>query len=446
MSLPTERISLSCVENRAVRVGLDRILNGFAEITAGVRWAPEIFDYRVRNKFMPRTLDEDCYGLILELRNRLALVMGRNSSSHSLTCIQWALAAFAVRVGRDTLAADGTSELERKIENCRKRAKRKTVSRLGSAEYESAQTRWGMSLRWIRYYVLPMRTSRGPALKLAMRREQYQEMFRLAEEVLSERCVETPAKELVAKFVTLAIAEIRRFRHPGIKVKELIRNPANGKDFLYEFIKKRMDKRGTELKLKFEYLPRCVQAAIKTEKFKTAMVIDDSPAEPAVRSPTVRLAAPEPMVAPHGPTLPTEPAPAELPSLPRTVTHQDVTDWLVTHVERGYWDDIIAEAKHQLGSQAFAGKQSFTSTNLAGIQEETRPVADPADAPECINAMVDWLLSWTLALEKDTVRLRNLLSEGLRTAAGTHKPLDNSPRRINGVRYIQGITDGTLRS
>lgn len=96
------------------------------------------------------------------------------------------------------------------------------MARIGMALYKADAHNWLCSSRWICFNILPMRSPSDTFGKLGIYRERYESMLLLAAEVLVERCTEMPPQEVVSKIVKLAIEEIRRHRHSGIKVRELV--------------------------------------------------------------------------------------------------------------------------------------------------------------------------------------------------------------------------------
>ncbi|HEX8918755.1 MAG TPA: hypothetical protein VF898_09640, partial [Chloroflexota bacterium] len=71
MSSCSEQVWLRRSDNVAIVAGLNRILNGLAEIKHGLKFAPEMLNPAVVHKFAWRKFDEESAALILSLRNRL---------------------------------------------------------------------------------------------------------------------------------------------------------------------------------------------------------------------------------------------------------------------------------------------------------------------------------------------------------------------------------------
>jgi hypothetical protein len=233
---------------------------------------------------------------------------------------EYAVLAFAARIGRRLQKVQDTGKLERKLEVFRKRAKRKTITRIGLSAYKREARNWLSASRWIRFNVLPMRSPSHRLGKLGIYREQYESMLRLAGEVLVERCTGMPPQEVVSKIVKLAIEEIRRHRHSGIKVRELIADSTKGKEFLFGFIAKRMEKREFDLHLKFAFQPKCVQISVRAEKFKAAMLVQDSTRQ-------IKTAAPAPAVATELTMSVELPARLEIPNEP-TDAPEEINFWV----------------------------------------------------------------------------------------------------------------------
>ncbi len=279
--------------------------------------------------------------------------------------------------------------------------------------------------------------------KLGIHRGRYASVLRLAKESLTERCTELPSDELLSKFVKLAIDEIQHGRHPGTKVRELINDPTKGKHFLFAFITKRMERHGLDLHLKFEFQPICVQMSARGEKFRAALVIQDS-----TPSPTTAADGPAPAATTETATLPVTPQldPPEVVIIRPALTGKCVSDWLIRNVGPDDWYGIVTEAMYQLCFWRKNQIKNVTSGTIEAVQHACRPVTETSDRVEYINLTVDWLLDWTLEFEGNRSRLYCLLGEGLNQALASRKSLDNRPGMVDGFRYVAGIIDGTLRA
>ena len=436
MPFPTERISLNNREAAVGLSGLNRIVNEFATLQFSSRRAPDITNPWLKHKLQPRILAPGIYESILSLRNRLAAVAGEKRGKFRLTAIEYAILAFAVRVARRHCQAGTTTSLERKLEIYRKRAKRKAIARLGHPAYESAAQSWLYSSRWIRFNLLPLPSARPRSGKLSLRREQYNLLVRLAKEALTERCTQLPSDDLLSKFVKLAISETRRRRHPGVKVRELAANPAEGRRFLFDFIKKRMEERGLELHIKFEYQPRCVQSAVRAERFKASQVVQRT--APAVQPDT--LTKPTTVIPPEDVRPDACNAPDPAITKP-AFTAQSVADWLIKYLEPDYWEDVISEAQRQLSRR----KTKFvlsTATSIDAVQHACRPATKGCDVLEEINLSVDWLLDWAMALESNRPRIHQIINDGLRLAKSSRKAVETGGAAMNGFLYVEELMKG----
>ena len=422
-----------------ILLGLDRIRNAFASLRYTNRRAPDVMDPLLKTRLQPRDITQNIFEGIVSLRNRLAAIPA--SSSLSLTVIELAIAAFAVRVGRRFEKYEVLPELEKKLEIVRKRAKRKTIRHYGKACYKTAQEEWQDASRWIRFNLLPLPEPRFSFGKLALRRQQRKDMISITTTALQRRCTELPSSEDIAKFVQLADAEIRRGRHPGIKVRELIACPERGEEFMFQFIRKR-SKNDVDLHVKIEYMPVALRGSMRAEKFETAKVIEGFTADSPQLDRSVRPQAPERSQSVPSPESPTD---GHEPSKPE-LTSEAIAEWLLGYVDRESWNDVIQESTYQLDRWPDRSKRNFTSYDLKAIQGECKPTAEPNELFEYFNVYAAWLLAWALHLESDQRRLRSLLVAGLTIAHNQYKPVDNLRPRMNGVRYIQGICDGFLCS
>ncbi len=376
------------------------------------------------------------------LRNQLAAVAGAKRSTHRWTCLHYATAAFALRIALPPQKRSDTDKaLLRKLENLRKRAKRLTIRRLGAQVYASGAIQWRRALNWIRFEVLPVKPipSRiGPVLR-NMRRGQYQTLVVFANEVISEKCTQPLPVGDISRFVKLAIAEIRRGRHPGFIVRQLAADPAAAKEFLFHFIKKRVERGGGELPLKFEHQSIDMQMSSRAEGMRIAMVIDSAP-DPVPATPA---RATRPLAQTIQPIRDTQVTSND----DRNLMPQSVADWLKNNVDRSDWETVIEEAKYQLLHRPNHAQPVSAGKDIRKIQEQSRPEKQAADLPEFINLMVDWLLRWSTAFDRDIGQLMACFSHGLLIAKEIYKaPLDTRSGGRESMRYIGDVINGSVRA
>ncbi len=272
MSLPTKRISLNQRENSALRTGLNRIVNEFEMIRCSGRRAPDMVDSRLRETLQPRFLAPGTEESILSLRDRLVSVADKKHAKLRLTVIDFAILAFAARVAGRHCAASVPPGFEAKLERHRKRAKRRAMTVLGKETYDEAARQWACSARWIRFNLLPSPECRWDFTPRRLYREQFQQMYALAEAVIAERCTEPPSEKELRHVLELIMREIRRKRHPEVTVRELQQDESKTKNFLFKLISKKMP----DLKLKFEFRSLDVQQAERAEPLRAAMVVNGS--------------------------------------------------------------------------------------------------------------------------------------------------------------------------
>jgi hypothetical protein len=456
MPLPTERISLNQHENSILRAGLDRILNEFAGLSRRV--SRDGIDPALQHKFQPRYLAPGSYESILSLRNRLMANGKEKRGKYRFNAVEYAMLAFAARWARRLGNVPIPGKLMTKLEVYRERAKRRAITRCGQPAYKTAEQDWLCSSRWIRFNLLPLPSQRVSWSPRRLYREQRDSLSGFATEVMSERCTEPPSEEMLHKFIDLAVADIRHGRHAGVTVRELVANPAEGKQFLFDFIKKRMEKQGLDLHLRPEYQPRCVRSAMLGERFKAAMVVQVSapPLEAQTRTsvPTVTVpVAVHPLSsrAPQSPATASETqvsvddrceAPTITPAEPR-LTAKSVGDWLIKYLERDYWEDVIAEAHLQLPRRRI-NSQLSAATTIEAVQQACRPATESGDVTDAINSAVDWLADWVLVLETNRARIHQILGAGLSVAKSTYKTAPVRRPTMNGFRRLEEIMKGNL--
>jgi hypothetical protein len=116
------------------------------------------------------------------------------------------------------------------------------------------------SSRWIRFHLLPLNLERHWLFKpRQVYKEQSQKMLALIREVIAERCAEPLAEPEIRRLAKLIAREIRRGRHPGVRVRKLLQDEQKAKDFLFTAIKKK----NPDLKLKLEFASLDVQQSAR---------------------------------------------------------------------------------------------------------------------------------------------------------------------------------------
>jgi hypothetical protein len=229
-------------------------------------------DTELKDKLQPRSFTQDHYDMTLGLRNRLAAVADQNRSKYRFNAIEYAALAFALRVARRFNKLQTPVSLDEKIERYRKRAKRGTIAAAGHAAYRQAADQWAHSSRWIRFNLLPLPLERGYRYHKPRKiyRQQFQTMFGFAQTVIGERCREPLPEGVVARLTRLIIREIRRRRHPRVTVRELVSDEQRAKEFLFRLIRKKKE----DLKLRFEFMSPLEQWAERSERYRSAMIIE----------------------------------------------------------------------------------------------------------------------------------------------------------------------------
>jgi hypothetical protein len=381
MSFPTERITLNQEHNAAIRTGLNIVINEIAGLIVNKRRPPELLQPQMNFKYQPRAFDQELYGTLLSLRNRLLAVAHQSSSKHRLNCIELAIAAAGVRIGRKRQKKSKAEiQLDNKLENYRRRAQRSMVSKLGKKAYLAAQGRWEKFLNWIRFTALPLRVPRKARFR-DFYRQQKQAMLDHAQRVISERCEKPIGQAKLIKMVELAIRELRRGRHPGLTVRALVASAEAAHDFLFAFIHKRVP----ELEIRFEYLTWCEQAAIRTEQFRKALRLPNTASEFD------------------------EQTSAEPVSETKIIDR--VAKFFRDEIPEEQW--LAVKDQSELLAPTFRfSLGSFNASSLEGVIKASKPVEEPMNWSDEIDYFVTWLLTFMFAINASSARAASLIRAG----------------------------------
>jgi hypothetical protein len=383
MPLPAERISLNCNERAAILPGLNMILNGSVELLRGFRPSPERMWGSSIRKFSPREFDQQLFDSVLRLRNRLAALSAPDVIKPYLNAIDLAIAAFAVRIARRRTPTDADRALESKLEKYRKRAKRSTIKHLGRDFYRQEQATWKSFQNWVRFNVLTLRIPTRPLLR-RIRQDQRETLLSIAKEVIAERCMQPLAPERLRHLVDLAIREIRRGRHKTIKVRSILADANAARDFMFGFIKKREP----DLKLRYEFLNACEQAALRGERMRKALVLENDETELRV---------------------------ALAPISEKKLVNR-IAQFFEEVVAKEEWERV-AEQCEFMSRRLSISAIVIDATTLDDLLAQTKPKYKPTDLPDLLNFHAEWLLGFLLAANASSERAARLIRSGWILAA-----------------------------
>jgi hypothetical protein len=358
MSVSSERLNLIRTEAQDVRTGLNRIVNGVAEIRVNNRRSPDMIYHGRKLPYVWRTWSDEMFAIVLSVRNRLTPLSGGSSAKLRLNHFELAACAFALRIVRDRTSKQARhTDLERRIELLRKRAKRAMISLRGREEYDRAAHQWQGFTAWVRFNILPLRMPRV-ALARAVYKEQRDGMFSLAKETMLERCGTQLPEQQLKRLVKLAIREIRRKRHKGLRVRTLLSDPESAKNFLFAFIRKR-----AEVDVKYPYMSWVEQASDRAERFRKSLVCPEPPPSPYV----------------------------SIRTIPEVEIVKEIAAMFRDHIPRTDWGTVLLAMQSIGNGNCSYPSQAFSAKTLRDAVQLSKPSWQPEDGPEHVTFEVEWL-------------------------------------------------------
>jgi hypothetical protein len=358
----TTEIYLNRKEVKLLLPVLERVLNGVATERGRKQYAGTVHPF-ARPVYSTRVFDAELFTHILSVRNKLKKI-GR-SSKLRLNAFELASLAlsfrFAVKegLGTDSLKRAAAERLERKLEICRKRAKRSWIRRNGIESFNQASHRWQELVAWLRFEILaPAHRRPLPMRSSSLIAQEHRNFMRnTARDVTVAGADGTEVQHLA----DLARREVRRRRHP-YTMRELINNASKAQLFLANFI---LARKSPEI-LKQEYLPRALQMSQLGKRFKETLERD----------------VPNP----------------KLLSL--------LAKWIQREVDPGYYDEVCEEIGYQLG---FSDLHRIASSGkgIRSLVESCKPHYSEDDDPRSYWAV--WAARWLLALEPDVNMVRRVI-------------------------------------
>jgi hypothetical protein len=377
--LPTRRITLNRAEITAIIAGLNIVVNGVAEIMVNKRRPPDMLYPNVSSKYQPRNFNQELYTSLLALRSRLADSQ-HPTNKFRLNHIEYSIVAFGVRIGRSRFQEEEADTcLGDKLETYRRRAMRATKTSLGDSTYLSTQQQWREFSNWIRFNVLPLRVPRKPTAR-RYHAEQRRAILSLAEAMIKQRCKKPISAAKLEHLVELAIREIRRKRHEGVKVRELVAHPEAAHDFLFDFVRKRVP----DLEVKYDYLTWCEKTAVNGELFKIALSLPRRSGE-VVRT--------------------------ELGAISETKVVARIAKFFRDNLHPDDWE--LVKDQVDLMSRSFSVESVCPKgQSLEEVLASVKPQREITDLPDHFNFIVDWLLAFLVAINASPQRAADLVHAG----------------------------------
>jgi len=403
MPIPKVRLYLPKLQQEPILGSVNTILNGLIGATLGCfpnRLPWDRVDFIASNVHDDREYYPEMAVRVLTLRNGLKAI---SSNRMRLDVTDITLCIFAVGVAKraKTIKRKAARKLKLKLENLRRCAMRKLITRSGLAAYQEAANRCRRFEAWCRYNVLYFhlpRRNRPPVLKLIWR-DQVTALQLAAQQVISERsCVIVTKKEL-RRLAELALAELRRKRH-NTSPMELLRNPHQAKEFMFTFVSKRIDLRP----LKLRWMTLCERQAENGEKLKAALVIEDEVRDsPEVTSSKI-------------PATPTSNPVISAKALSEEQIQKAIASWLWTNVDTGFWQDVMEEVITQIYKLGWLPSKTSATGSLQEIIAAHRPILNTTEYAVMVGQLVDWLLNWTMNLTRNPYLACDVIKRGFAQA------------------------------
>ncbi len=431
MSYPAQRLTINTADYSLLKPGLELLANGLANAKLGLfphRNVWHRIDLQASNVYQHQAFDQAMADRIIAVRLKL---WDLNSSRRiRVDVFEVAVLALAGRLRNTNVGARGTraesdelKSLARRLESCRKRAKRATISRLGDGEYRLAADRWGGFVSWSRFNLLSFTASKlNRPWRKQVWRSQREQLGVAIGTLLTSKFYESPSKTEMKRMVTLLASNLRRHRLQ-IGLRELLSNPSQFSDLVVNFVIKRMSLN----LLPNAPLPAWQVITNRTDKFEAyrnrrAQACGDVKAQ----------APPADSGSPNKLTRTTE-APARDKFTPRKLDVSDQTlqtclaEWVRREIPESFWMPVRDQG-HFLIRNGLTERcrRSFTANTLAGLIEELRPPVAPVLAEEPINEFADWLLSIVLAVRAKPYAIYDAVSHAVGHAVRLEKEAMNA--------------------
>jgi hypothetical protein len=246
---------------------------------------------------------------------------------------------------------------------------------------------------------MPISRNLSPAIKQS-RRDQLAVLQSAAQQAITEYSDVVINEKEILRFANLAIDSLRRGRH-DISPEELLRNPQQTKEFMYNFVSKR-----TDLGPLKSPMAVCEPQVEVGEKPETALVIEDEH-EDCV------LPEAAPATAPATPT-PGTVIPAK--TISEEQVQKAITSWIWTNVDPAFWLQVMEEVIEQVYRLGQSPSTRVATGSLEEIIEAHRPVLSTIESNVLVGQLVEWLLNWTMNLNRNPHRVCGVIEKGFAQA------------------------------
>jgi hypothetical protein len=247
--------------------------------------------------------------------------------------------------------------------------------------------------------------------------------MRLAETGIAERGYAANAPEELKGIVRLALAELRRRRHP-FTIRGLCSDEERAKEFLVQFalarnalnplpgatsLCVRQSEAGTKIQRSLSNFAVAQRTPVSRTRIEVSE-IGSAKIQPLTSRNSDRRLLPASLIR--------ETADIESPNshCPVTLNNNQIADavahWFKTRLDPGLWEDVSTEAQFQVTRYPTRYIVQVSFRTLNGLIEKTRVPDTPVDAAEMTNFNVEWLLGWLLALRRDFSFIHGIVGAG----------------------------------
>lgn len=385
LRLPTVRLNLNEREKSILLSGLGQLATALAGPLAGYFVRECLAIALAADGSVTKKIPDFDRDLAIAVCNLRKLIQSLSGNKVRLNLVDLTLCGFVARSarGNDLPGNLDSKNFSRKLEQYRKRAKRKTIKHLGADTSSQLGIRCRAFETWCHCFVLHFRLFRPahPSGPLLHARTLAAQLRALALEVLQERTATIVPDEDVQRIVKLAIAEIRRDRHP-FTMLSLLADSAIAKDFLFGFFSKRLELLAMQSNVDCRGPQSSAIAATELEATS-----DD--AVKVVRATRV---------------------------IDERMVFEASTAWFLQNVPRDLREQVKDEAINQVMRYGSFCRKPTMATTILELIKELRPVGVPESLWDQINRLVEWLVDWVTTLIKDPFRICDVVQYGIARA------------------------------
>lgn len=282
MQLPSEHVYISRHQLPLLLPAVKKISARLAGANLGSaphRFPLDRIDFQESARiYAGREYDKHFASQLQPLQNRLADL--HLHGKLRLNLVHVTVLAFALRHNREAQAKGDpvVRELERLLENLRRRLKRATIRKFGDAFYAEFKQRWNRFVQWMNYYLLYDRKGHRRLTHHGSFRSFHKQQLDLVEawlqSLIAERC-ERALPEDVLRALARRVkrrARQRRFGQvesdPGPTLRKMLCNKQKYENEVFAYIQ-----RHVPLTLKFQHLDLSSRQSLLGERFRKSLTI-----------------------------------------------------------------------------------------------------------------------------------------------------------------------------